>query len=429
MPFLIKNGTVFFEDKLQAADVLIDGDKIKAIAPNIQVPENVPTFDAAQQLVAPGLVDVHVHFRDPGFTYKETIATGSLAAAHGGFTTVCAMPNLDPVPNTPDLLKKQLQRNATEGHVHIHQYAPITKDLTSAELVDWQGMKAAGAFAFSNDGKGVQLAGTMYDAMAAAKSVDLPIVAHVEDNSLVRGGVMNAGPYADKLGLPGILAVSESSQVARDIELAQATGAHYHICHISTAESIRQVRAAKQAGINVSCEVSPHHLVLDDAMITKDDPMMKMNPPLRSFADRQACIEGLLDGTIDCVATDHAPHSVSEKSGSMKTAAFGITGSETAFPILYTAFVKTQILSLEQLLHLMSDRPADLFNLPAGRLLVGGPADIAIFDLTHEHVIAVKDFVSKGKNTPFINDTVLGWPRATFVSGQRVAFPSLGGQQ
>ena len=223
--------------------------------------------------------------------------------------------------------------------------------------------------------------------------------------------------------LPGILGVSESSQVARDIELAQATGAHYHICHISTAESVRQVRDAKKAGIHVTCEVTPHHLVLDDTMITHDDPMMKMNPPLRSFEDRQALIAGLIDGTIDCIATDHAPHSAEEKSGSMLTASFGITGSETAFSMLYTRLVKTNILSLTQLLAALTYKPAEILNLDAGTLEVGKAADIAIFDLNTEHRIEISDFISKGKNTPFINDVVYGWPKSTYINGQQIQFP------
>lgn len=423
MATLIQNGLVYYQGKLQHLDVLMNGQKVEAVAPNI-APGNATIFDATGQVVTPGLVDIHVHFRDPGFTYKETIASGSLAAAHGGFTTVCAMPNLDPVPNTPDLLKQQIQRNRAEGHVKMYQYAPITKDLTSTQLVDTVAMKAAGAVAFTNDGKGVQSAGTMYDAMAAAKAVNMAVVAHVEDNSLVRGGVMNAGPVADKLGLPGILSVSESSQVARDIELAKSTGAHYHICHISTSESVRQVQEAKKAGIHVTCEVTPHHLVLDDSMITKDDPMMKMNPPLRTFEDRQALLAGLMDGTIDCIATDHAPHSADEKAGSMKTAPFGITGSETAFAILYTRLVQTHVLSLTQLIEKMSIDAAAIFNLAAGQINVGGAADIAIFDISHTKDIKVSDFVSKGKNTPFIGATVSGWPMATYIDGQRIHFPN-----
>lgn len=422
MKTLIKNGQVYLAGKLTQLDVLVRDDKILAIGHHLEHLRTTDrVVDAKGMLVAPGLVDVHVHYRDPGQTYKETVKTGSMAAAHGGFTTVCAMPNVDPVPNTPELLKKMEEHNVEDGVVHIKQYAPITKDRTSDELVDFAAMKEAGAFAFSNDGNGVQTAGTMYKAMKQAKAVDMPIVEHVEDDSLKFSGVMNAGPRAKELGLPGIPGICESSQVARDIMLAQATGVHYHICHVSTKESVELVRQAKKHGINVTCEVAPHHLLLTDDDVVKADPYYKMNPPLRSKEDQEALVAGLLDGTIDMIATDHAPHSKEEKTGDMQSAAFGITGSETAFATLYTKFFKTGVFTLEQLLSWMTEKPVDVFGIKgAGYLLPGNPADIAIFDLKNEKEISEDKYLSKGVNTPFTGMKVYGSTVMTLVSGEIV---------
>lgn len=419
MKLLIKNGTLYQAGKLLKNDLLIVDGKIKAIGVDLDDKEADQVYDANAKLVAPGLVDVHVHYRQPGFTHKETIKTGSLAAAHGGYTTVCAMPNLDPVPDTADRVAKQVLLNKADGKIKIKQYGAITKSLTSDELVDFSALKDAGAFAFSNDGKGVQTAGTMYQAMLAAKELDTAIVAHVEDESLLFGGVMNAGKKANELGLPGILGISESSQIARDLLLAKETGVHYHVCHVSTKESVELVRLAKAHGINVTCEVSPHHLVLNEEDIPANDGFYKMNPPLRSTVDQQALIEGILDKTIDMIATDHAPHSIDEKTGDMRSAAFGITGSETAFALLYTRLVKEQqVLSLEQLLDLMAKNPANAFSFEAGELYAGAPADIAVFDLDNKFTINVKDHFSKGKNTPFNGQEVYGQTLLTLVDGK-----------
>lgn len=423
MTTLIKNARTLTAGHLETNDILIEAGKIKAIGHQLNA-----TYGPAERVicadghfVSPGLVDVHVHLRDPGQTAKETIATGTLAAAHGGFTTVGAMPNVEPVPDTPERITQMIQRNRDQAHVHVAQYASITKNRTSEDLVDFAGVKRAGAFAVSNDGSGVQTAGTMYQAMLGAAKAGLPLAAHVEDDSLYQGGVMNAGPVAERLGLPGINNVSEAAQVARDVMLAEASGVHYHVCHVSTAESLRVIRNAKAAGINVTCEVSPHHLLLSDEDITMDNPMLKMNPPLRSPKDRAALIAGLLDGTIDIVATDHAPHTDAEKRGSMKTAAFGITGIETAFATMYTAFVRTRLLSLAQLINLMSTKPAELFGLTAaGHLAVGAPADLTIIDLEHEYEIKAEQMLSKGHNSPFIGRHVYGDVLMTLVDGQVV---------
>ncbi|BDZ31639.1 dihydroorotase [Lactiplantibacillus sp. WILCCON 0030] len=423
MSTLIKNARVLDAEQLTTKDILIEDGKIKAIGHDLNQQYGAAdhVICAADRFVTPGLVDVHVHLRDPGLTEKETIETGTLAAAHGGFTTIGAMPNVDPVPDTPAKIALMVAENAAKAHVHVAQYASITTNRQGDELVDFEGVKQAGAFAVSNDGSGVQTAGTMYRAMCGAAKAGLTLAAHVEDDSLTMGGVMNAGPVADKLGLPGIMGISESSQIARDVLLAEASGVHYHVCHVSTAESVRVIRDAKRAGINVTCEVSPHHLLLTDADITLDNPMLKMNPPLRSPKDRAALIAGLLDGTIDMIATDHAPHTDAQKSGSMKTAAFGITGLETAFATLYTALVKTRLLTLSQLIDLMSTKPAQLFDLDqAGRLAPGMPADLAIIDLDHEYEIKAATMLSKGHNSPFIGWHVYGNVLMTLVDGQVV---------
>lgn len=416
---LIRNAQILQHDQLRVADVLLQDGRIHAIGSQLTGPAD-QVIDAHHHFLSPGLVDVHVHLRDPGLTAKETIETGTLAAAHGGFTTIGAMPNVDPVPDTPARVAAMVARNRARAHVHVAQYASITTGRAGDQLVDFVGVRDAGAFAVSNDGSGVQTAETMYQAMCGAARAGLPLAAHVEDDSLTHHGVMNAGPVADKLGLPGIPNVAESAQLARDLMLAEASGVHYHVCHVSTAQSVRLIRDAKRAGIHVTCEVAPHHLLLTDADITQDDPMLKMNPPLRSPRDRAALLASLLDGTIDMIATDHAPHTAEQKQGSMATAAFGITGLETAFALLYTQLVQPRILTLGQLVKLMSTRPAQLFGLNAGELKVGAPADLALFDLTHPYTIDAQQMVSKGRNSPFIGWRVVGATCLTVVAGNVV---------
>lgn len=415
MRLLIKNGLV----EGQARDILVVDGKIAEIGKKIE-DSGAQVYDAKGNLIMPGLVDVHVHFREPGFEYKETIASGTAASARGGFTTVFAMPNLNPVPDNAEAFKFVTDKNATDSVIKTYQYAAISGGLTDEHISEIEKLATLGAVAFTNDGKGVQTADTMLQAMQAAKRVGKAIVAHIEDDSLLHGGVMNAGPVADKLGLPGMTGLSESSQLARDLVLAQATGVHYHVAHISTKESVELVRIAKAHGIHVTAEVSPHHLLLDDSMIDGDNAMMKMNPPLRAPADRQALIAGLLDGTIDMIATDHAPHGVEEKAGSMRDAAFGITGIETAFALIYTHFVKSGLVDIKTAVQWMATKPAQAFNVTGGELKIGAPADIAIFDTEHKHTITADEFVSKGKNTPFIGNEVYGTTVATFVDGQQV---------
>ena len=419
---LLKNGLVFQAGHLQKMDLLIKDQQIAALGDNLAAdctPDK--TLDLTGKLVSPGLIDVHVHYRQPGSTQKGTVKTGSLAAAHGGFTPVCAMANLDPVPDTAEKIAEMQALNRRDGVVHIQQYASITQGRQGKKVNDYAALKQAGAFAFSDDGSGIQSAGVMYQAMKQAAAVDMPIVEHIEDESLLFGGVMNAGKKADTLKLPGMVDLSESSQLARDLILAQRTGVHYHACHISTKESVALIRWAKQQKIRVTCEATPHHLLLSDEDIPADDGNYKMNPPLRTKADRAALAAGLADGTIDMIATDHAPHAANEKAGGFCQAAFGITGSETAFCLLYTALVKTGHLSLEKLLQLMSQNPAHAFKIKAaGEILSGRPADLAIFDLAHPTVIKETDYLSKGKNTPFTGRRVYGSTFMTLVAGQLV---------
>lgn len=421
MKVLIKNGKIAGKgNQLIDADVWLEDGIIAGIGKSFADLEFDEVYDAKGQLVTPGLVDVHVHLREPGFTYKETIKTGSQAAARGGFTTVCAMPNLDPTPDTVEKFNQVLDIIKRDAVVKVLQYAPITENLRSDVLTDQAGLKAAGAFAFTNDGVGVQTAGTMYLAMQEAAKQGMALVAHTEDDSLLFGGVMHKGEVSEKLGLPGIMSATESSQIARDVILAEETGAHYHVCHVSTKESVRVIRDAKRAGVHVTAEVSPHHLILMDEDIPEDNGFWKMNPPLRGKEDRDALIEGLLDGTIDCIATDHAPHGLEEKDQTFLKAPFGIVGSETAFQLIYTHFVETGRFTLEQVIDWMAVKPAEIFGLNAGTLTIGAPADIAVFDLETEEKIDDQQFASMGVNTPFVGWPVKGNTMFTFVDGKLV---------
>lgn len=421
MNTLIKNGKIISHDnQLTPVSVWIKEGRIHAIGEEFDTESFDQVVDAKGQLITPGLVDVHVHFREPGFTYKETIETGSKAAARGGFTTVCAMPNLDPVPDTVEKFEQVQEIIDRDAVVKVLQYAPITEELRSEVLVDQAGLKQAGAFAFTNDGVGVQTAGTMYLAMKEAAKNNMAIVAHTEDESLLFGGVMHAGKRSEELGLPGIISATESSQIARDLLLAEETGVHYHVCHVSTKESVRVIREAKQAGVHVTAEVCPHHLVLVDEDIPEDNGFWKMNPPLRANEDQQALIVGLLDGTIDCISTDHAPHGLEEKCQSFLQSPFGIVGSEYAFQMVYTHFVKTGIFTLEQVIDWMAVKPAEIFGLETGRLTIGAAADLAVFDLETEYVVDDKQFLSKAVNTPFVGWKLFGDTLFTFVDGKLV---------
>ncbi len=359
----------------------------------------------------PGFCDVHVHLREPGFSYKETIRSGSLAAAHGGYTAVCAMPNLNPVPDSVEHLEQELSIIRRDAAIDVRAYGAITVNEAGREIADLEGM-APLVIAFSDDGHGVQDEGMMREAMERARDLKKLIVAHCEDNTLLRGGYIHDGAWAAAHGHRGICSESEWGPIARDLELAAKTGCGYHVCHISAKESVRLIREAKKSGLNVSCETAPHYLLLDENDL-QEDGRFKMNPPLRAREDREALLEGLCDGTIDCIATDHAPHSAEEKSRGLERSAFGIVGIETAFPLLYTGLVKAGVLSLEELVALLCEKPRARFSLPLGE-------DWSLWDLEAEYSIDPADFLSKGKASPFTGRRVFGRCKQTVYGGQTV---------
>lgn len=420
MKTLIKNGKIVNSlNEFIEVEILIEDTLIQAIGKNLSG-EFDTVIDAKGGLIAPGLVDLHVHLREPGFSAKGTIKSETAAAAHGGYTTICAMPNVNPVPDNAEKLSSIYDLINQDAVVHVYQYGAITENLRSDNVADMVNMQQAGAVAFTNDGVGVQTAGTMYQAMQVAKQLDMCIAAHAEDNSLLFGGVMHEGLTNKKLGIPGILSISESSQVVRDAYLAEAAGARYHVCHVSTKETVRAIRNAKQAGIKISGEVTPHHLLLTEEDIPGDDGMYKMNPPLRSVEDREALLEGLLDGTLDCIATDHAPHEMHLKAQGFQKAPFGIVGLESAFALIYTKLVKPGKISLYDALQKMSYLPAKLFKLQAGTLEIGAKADIAIFDLDTEFTLSSNYHKSLNQNTPFLNSKLFGKTICTLVDGKIV---------
>ena len=373
--------------------------------------DGVSVFDSPEYTVLPGFCDVHVHFREPGFSYKETIASGSLAAARGGYSAVCTMPNLNPVPDSAENLSRQLEIIERDAHVAVYPYGSITRMQAGIELSDMEAM-AQSAIAFSDDGRGVQSEEMMLEAMRRAKALGKMIVAHCEDNSLLRGGYIHDGEYAAAHSHKGICSESEWGPIARDIELAERTGCAYHVCHISTKESVDIIRRAKARGVDITCETAPHYLVLDDSDL-KEEGRFKMNPPLRSREDREALIEGIKDGTIDMIATDHAPHSAEEKSRGLAGSAFGIVGIETAFQTLYTHLVKKGVITLQRLIELMAINPRERFGIPFGN-------DFSIWKLDEEFTVDPNEFVSMGRATPFEGERLCGVNYLTVVDGKVV---------
>ncbi|MBO5734004.1 MAG: dihydroorotase [Clostridia bacterium] len=363
-------------------------------------------------VVFPAFCDVHVHFREPGFEYKETIESGSCAAARGGYTDVCTMPNLKPCPDSMNSLKIQLKKIEDTAMINVHPYGTITKGQEGEELSDMEEI-APFVCAFSDDGRGVQRDALMEEAMKKAKSLGKMIVAHCEVNELLRGGYIHDGEYARLHGHRGICSESEWQQIARDIELVKKTGVAYHVCHISTAESVEIIRKAKAEGVDITCETAPHYLILND-MDLEEDARFKMNPPIRSERDRLALVEGLCDGTIDMIATDHAPHSLDEKSRGLEKSLMGVVGLETAFAIMYTYLVKTGVISLEKLVEVMAINPRKRFGFSMNK------NDLTVFDLNCEYEINPADFKSNGKSSPFTGTKVFGKCVATFSGGKLV---------
>ena len=368
-------------------------------------------LDSSKYTILPGFCDVHVHFREPGFSYKETILSGCQAAAHGGYTTVCTMPNLNPVPDTKAHLQEQLSLIQKEATIQVFPYGAITIGEKGEELSAMEEM-ASGVIAFSDDGRGVQSTEMMREAMQKAKALGMIITAHCEDNSLLFGGYIHDGIYAKEHGHKGICSESEWGQIKRDLALAKETGCAYHVCHISTRESVELIRAAKKEGVDVTCETAPHYLLLNENDL-QEDGCFKMNPPLRSREDQKALLEGIQDGTIDMIATDHAPHSAEEKAKGLKDSAFGIVGLETAFPLLYTYLVKENVISLEKLIDLMVTNPRKRFGIV-------DDDSYSVWDLNEEYVIDPKEFLSKGKATPFAGTKVSGRCFFTVCNGKIV---------
>ena len=368
----------------------------KEILPSVDSALFCPTAfsQCSENIVAlPGFCDVHVHFREPGFSYKEKISTGSAAAARGGYTCVCTMPNLDPVPDSVENLRKQLDIIERDAVIDVLPYGAITVGERGEELSDLEGM-APDVVAFSDDGRGVQSADMMREAMLRAKALGKLIVAHCEDNSLLRGGYIHDGVYAEAHGHRGICSESEWGPIKRDIELCRETGCGYHVCHISTKESVELIRRAKAEGVDITCETAPHYLVMDDSDL-QEDGRFKMNPPLRDRADREALIKGIQDGTVDMISTDHAPHSAEEKSRGLERSAFGIVGIETAFPILYTKLVKPGVITIERLVDLLAYNARKRFNIPIRK------NDYTVWDLEREFTVDPSEFLSMGRSTPF----------------------------
>ncbi len=423
MRLWIRNGRVLDPScgRDEICDLMVEDGKILHVGTDRTagfVPDRI--IDASGCFVMPGLVDLHVHLRDPGLTYKEDIESGALAAAHGGFTTILAMPNTKPVVDTPELVEYVKEKAARTAPIHVLQVGAVTKGQKGEELSDIRGMAAAGIPAISEDGKSVMNAELLRRAMETARELDLAVLSHCEDGNLVNGGVMNADSQAKRLGMPGISNAVEDVIVARDLLLAKETGVRLHLCHCSTKDSVAMIRAAKKAGIRVSAEVCPHHFTLTSEDILEDDANFKMNPPVRTKEDREALIEGLRDGTIDVIATDHAPHSAQEKAKSMRQAPFGIVGLETAVPLTVTRLVETGVLSPLDMARVMSYQPAKIAGINAGTLQEGALADLVLIDPAGEYVIDKTAFASRGKNTPFDGWKVRGKVKMTICEGRIV---------
>lgn len=409
---LLSSGGVF-----RAADVLLSGGRIVSIGDRISCPADAVSIDLHKAVLFPGFVDVHVHLREPGFSYKETIRTGTLAAAHGGFAHVAAMPNLDPVPDCAAALAVQRAIIEKDALVHVHPYGAISVGEKGERLADLDGL-APGVIAFSDDGRGVQSESLMREAMMQCRRLGKILAAHCEDNSLLHGGYIHDGAYARAHGHRGICSESEWGPIARDLRLAEETGCAYHVCHVSTKESVALIRAAKRRGVDVTCETAPHYLTFTDEDL-QEDGRFKMNPPLRAREDRDALIEGLLDGTIDMLVTDHAPHSREEKGRGLEKSAMGVVGLETSFAASYTALVQTGLLPLGKLVDLMHGAPMRRFGCGT-ELAEGQPADLTAFDLTKTYTVDPETFLTMGRATPFAGRALTGVCKLTMIGGEPV---------
>ena len=420
MKLLIKKGHVLnpADGFDQTADVLVADGIVKKISVEPLEDNEAQVIDAEGLYVMPGFIDLHVHLRDPGLTYKETLATGSMAAARGGFTSICPMPNTKPVTDTPEKVAEIVRRSETEAVVHVLPVGAVTVGMEGKEVTDIAGMKAAGAIAISEDGKSVMDSAVYAEGMKRAAEAGIPVFAHCEDIRLVRGGVMNAGRKAQELGLPGITNAVEDIIAVRDILLAEETGAKLHLCHCSTKYSVPMVEQARAKGLPVSAEVCPHHFAMSEDDITEDHGRFKMNPPLRGREDVQALKEGIRAGIMTCISTDHAPHSAEEKNCSMKKAAFGIVGLETAFGLSVTELVEGGYLTPMELASHMSFEPAKVIGIPKGDISEGKCADIAIVDMKEKWIVDPEEFASRGRNTPFAGRELTGRVKYTICDGK-----------
>lgn len=418
MRYLLQNAQILSSGGVfRAADVLLSGGRIVSIGDRISCPADAVSIDLHKAVLFPGFVDVHVHLREPGFSYKETIRTGTLAAAHGGFAHVAAMPNLDPVPDCAAALAVQRAIIEKDALVHVHPYGAVSVGEKGERLADLEGL-APGVIAFSDDGRGVQSESLMREAMIQCRRLGKILAAHCEDNSLLHGGYIHDGAYARAHGHRGICSESEWGPIARDLKLAEQTGCAYHVCHVSTKESVALIRAAKRRGVDVTCETAPHYLTFTDEDL-QEDGRFKMNPPLRAREDRDALIEGLLDGTIDMLVTDHAPHSREEKARGLEKSAMGVVGLETSFAASYTALVQTGILPLGKLVDLMHGAPMRRFGCGT-ELAEGQPADLTAFDLTKTYTVDPETFLTMGRATPFAGRALTGVCKLTMIGGEPV---------
>ena len=414
---LIKGCNVFIDGRFVPSDVEVQGGIVSRVEPAVVPNSGVPVFNYSG-IVVPGLVDVHVHLREPGFSFKETMETGTAAAARGGYTAVCAMPNLNPVPDSAEHLAVELEAIRRGAKVRVYPYGSLTVGERGLEMADISAMADA-AVAYSDDGRGVQDEDMMRECMRAVAATGKLLAAHCEVDELLRGGYIHDGAYARAHGHRGICSESEWREVERDIRLAEETGCAFHVCHVSTKESVRLVREARARGVNVTAETAPHYLLLTEEDL-QEDGRFKMNPPLRERADRDALIEGLLDGTIGMIATDHAPHTPEEKSRGLEKSPMGVAGLECAFPVLYTGLVEKGVVTLEKLVELMSSAPAKRFGIPGGEIEVGKPANLAVFDIDTEYTIDSSEFASMGRATPFEGWRVRGKCLMTVCAGRTV---------